>query len=61
VVATEGQNQNISAQATDVAGNVATGSISLSIDKTPPTIVQLSTPDHISRLHPGQINGHSDG
>jgi hypothetical protein len=55
VVASEGQNQNISAQATDVAGNVATGTISLSIDKTPPTIVQLSTPDHISRLHPGQI------
>lgn len=56
VVATEGQNQNISGQATDVAGNTATGSISLSIDKTPPTIVQLSTPDHISRLHGGQVS-----
>jgi len=55
VVATEGQNQNINAQATDVAGNVATGTVSLSIDKTPPTIVQLSTPDSVSHLHPGLI------
>ena len=55
MVASEGQDQSISAQATDVAGNMATPSINLSIDKTPPTIVQLSTPDHISRLHPGQI------
>ncbi len=56
LVSSEGQNQNISAQATDVAGNIATGSIALSIDKTPPSIVQLSTPDHISRLHGGQID-----
>lgn len=56
LVATEGQNQPISGQATDVAGNVGTGSISLSIDKTPPTIVQLSTPDHVSRLHSGQVS-----
>ncbi|HEX4605389.1 MAG TPA: Ig-like domain-containing protein, partial [Candidatus Angelobacter sp.] len=54
-VGTEGLNQNISGQATDVAGNVSTGSISLSIDKTPPTIVQLVAPDHISRLHSGLI------
>jgi len=56
LVASEGQNQNISGQATDVAGNVGIGSITLSIDKTPPAIVQLSTPDHISRLHGGQIS-----
>lgn len=56
LVASEGQNQNISGQATDIAGNVGTGSISLSIDKTPPTIVQLSTPDHVSRLHSGQVS-----
>ena len=56
LVASEGQNQNISGQATDVAGNVATGSITISIDKTPPSIVQISTPDHISRLHSGQIS-----
>ena len=55
-VASEGQNQNISAQATDIAGNSGTGSISLSIDKTAPTIVQLVAPDHISRLHGGQIS-----
>ena len=49
--------QAITAQATDIAGNQATGVvITLSIDKTPPTIVQLSTPDHISRLHGGQVN-----
>src|SRR5262249_21708669 len=56
LIASEGQNQNISGQATDIAGNAATGSITLSIDKTPPTIVQLSTPDHISKLHGGQIS-----
>lgn len=54
-VMSEGQNQNISGQATDVAGNVATGGITLNIDKTPPTIVQLSTPDHVSKLQAGQI------
>lgn len=55
IVASEGQNQNISGIATDVAGNTTTGSVSLSIDKTPPTIVQLSTPDHVSALHGGLI------
>ena len=55
VVGTEGQNQNIAGQATDVAGNVGTGGVTLSIDKTPPTIVQLSTPDTVSQLHPGVI------
>ncbi|HEY6308046.1 MAG TPA: Ig-like domain-containing protein, partial [Candidatus Angelobacter sp.] len=56
VVASEGQNQLISGQATDVAGNVATASVSLSIDKTAPTIVQLSTPSQISPLHGGQVS-----
>jgi Bacterial Ig-like domain/Viral BACON domain/Bacterial Ig domain len=56
LVGSEGQNQNISGPATDVAGNTATGSISVSIDKTPPTIVQLSTPDHISALSVGQVS-----
>jgi len=54
-VASEGQSQNVSGQATDIAGNTATGSITVSIDKTPPTIVQISTPDHISQLHGGQV------
>src|SRR5258708_1323126 len=56
LAATEGQNQTISGLATDVAGNTGVGSISLNIDKTPPTIVQLTAPDHISRLHGGQIS-----
>ncbi|MBZ5508477.1 MAG: Ig-like domain-containing protein [Acidobacteriia bacterium] len=56
LVGTEGINQNVSGQAADVAGNVSTGSISLNIDKTPPTIVQLVAPDHISRLHSGLIS-----
>jgi hypothetical protein len=56
IVASEGQNQNISGPATDVAGNAATGSIVLSIDKTPPAIVQVSTPASISKLHPGQVS-----
>jgi hypothetical protein len=55
IVGTEGLNQNISGHATDAAGNVGTGSITLNIDKTPPTIVQLVAPDHISRLHSGLI------
>ncbi len=56
LITTEGQGQNTSGQATDVAGNTATGSIVLNIDKTPPTIVQISTPDHISKLHSGQVS-----
>ena len=37
-VTTEGANQVITGTATDKAGNVGTGSITLNIDKTPPTI-----------------------
>ena len=55
-VSSEGQNQPVPGQAVDVAGNVATGSITVSIDKTAPSIVQISAPDHISRLHGGQID-----
>ncbi len=37
-LSTEGANQRISGTATDLAGNSATASLSLNIDKTPPTI-----------------------
>jgi hypothetical protein len=57
VVAIEGANQILSGQATDNAGNTAQASgFSLNIDKTPPTILQLSTPDHISNVHGGQVS-----
>lgn len=57
LVTTEGANQLVTGQATDNAGNTAqVSSISLNIDKTAPTIVQLSTPDHISAVHGGQVS-----
>jgi RHS repeat-associated protein len=43
-VTTEGANQSISGTTTDNAGNVATASVTLKIDKTPPTITAASTP-----------------
>jgi glucodextranase-like protein len=42
-VSTEGQNQAVTAVATDVAGNSATISTLVSLDKTPPSIV-ITTP-----------------
>lgn len=57
LVTTEGANQLVTGQATDNAGNTAqVSSVSLNIDKTAPTIVQLSTPDHISAVHGGQVS-----
>jgi hypothetical protein len=58
-ISSEGQNQPIPGQAIDIAGNIADVAVSgmtVSIDKTAPSIVQLSTPDHISGLHGGQIS-----
>src|SRR6266566_3596849 len=43
-VTTEGANQVISGTATDNAGNTASTSIKLNIDKTPPTISTASSP-----------------
>jgi Glucodextranase, domain B/Bacterial Ig-like domain/Bacterial Ig domain len=56
VVSTEGQNQSIPGQAVDNAGNTASAGVTLSIDKTAPTFLTLTTPDHISRLHGGQVS-----
>jgi len=44
VVATEGADQPISATATDLAGNNATATLLLSIDKTRPSIMATQTP-----------------
>ena len=43
-VNTEGANQVFSFTATDVAGNTATGSLTLNIDKTPPVITPTAAP-----------------
>ncbi|HLQ51179.1 MAG TPA: Ig-like domain-containing protein, partial [Terriglobales bacterium] len=43
-VSTEGSNQAVSGSATDNAGNTASTSASVSIDKTPPTITAQVTP-----------------
>lgn len=42
IVSTEGQDQLIEGYATDFAGNMGTGSIKLSIDKTAPTVTMNS-------------------
>ncbi len=44
-VTTEGANQIISGTATDNAGNTATASVTLNVDKTPPTVVINSPAD----------------
>ena len=43
-VSSEGANQVISGQAVDKAGNTASASVTLSIDKTPPTISASASP-----------------
>jgi hypothetical protein len=43
-VSTEGASQNITGEATDLAGNKATASATVSIDKTPPTITASTSP-----------------
>ena len=43
-VATEGLSQAITARADDIAGNVATTTTSLNVDKTPPSIIASTTP-----------------
>jgi hypothetical protein len=43
-VTTEGASQVVSFSATDVAGNTATGSLTLNIDKTPPIITATVSP-----------------
>lgn len=45
IVATEGANQDISGTATDNAGNSATASVTVSLDKTSPTVVINSPAD----------------
>ena len=56
VISSEGQNQNVPGQARDIAGNAGTAAVTVSIDKTAPTIIQITAPDHISRLHGGQVS-----
>ncbi len=56
VISTEGQNQSVPGQARDIAGNVGASAVTVSIDKTPPSIIQITAPDHISRLHGGQVS-----
>jgi hypothetical protein len=56
VISSEGQNQSVPGQARDVAGNAGTAAVTVSIDKTAPTIIQITAPDHISRLHGGQVS-----
>ena len=56
VISTEGQNQSVPGQARDIAGNAGTAAVTVSIDKTAPTIIQITAPDHISRLHGGQVS-----
>ena len=56
VISSEGQNQSVPGQARDVAGNIGTAAVTVSIDKTAPTIIQITAPDHISRLHGGQVS-----
>jgi hypothetical protein len=43
-VTTEGANQTISGTAVDVAGNMASASLTLSIDRTSPTVVASASP-----------------
>jgi RHS repeat-associated protein len=43
-ITTEGANQVVSGTATDAAGNTATTSVTLKIDKTPPVITAASSP-----------------
>ncbi|MEK9149632.1 MAG: hypothetical protein AAB267_06270 [Candidatus Desantisbacteria bacterium] len=43
-ITSEGKNQNIGGEAKDLAGNTATVYVTLSIDKTPPTITAVSSP-----------------
>src|ERR1044071_4786023 len=56
VISSEGQNQSVPGQARDVAGNASAAAVTVSIDKTAPTIIQITAPDHISRLHGGQVS-----
>jgi RHS repeat-associated protein len=44
IVGTEGANQNIPGTATDKAGNTASTSVLLNIDKTPPAIMATASP-----------------
>lgn len=45
IVTTEGAEQNVNGEATDLAGNTATASVMVSIDKTPPTITASISPE----------------
>ena len=60
-LATEGANQVISGTAIDVAGNSATDTVSISIDKKPPNVAILS-PEHLASLtgSPITITGSVD-
>lgn len=55
VVTTEGSNQTISGTATDIAGNSAQATVTLNVDKTPPSIA-ITSPAENAVLNPGITN-----
>jgi hypothetical protein len=48
VIGTEGANQSVTGSVTDAAGQVATKTVSVSVDKTPPTITATITPTPVN-------------
>jgi len=58
VVSTEGANQIITGSAIDIAGNAANASVTLKVDKTPPTVAITSpSPGTTLRISPTPLNG----
>lgn len=53
VVDLEGENQNVSGTATDVAGNSATTSVTVNLDKTPPELADYDPADGETVPQPG--------
>ncbi len=53
VVDTEGGNQAVSGTATDVAGNSASTSVTVNLDKTPPELAEYDPADGETVLQPG--------
>jgi len=54
-VSTEAANQVVSGTATDKAGNTASTSVSVSLDKTPPTITATVTPTPVNGINTGPV------
>lgn len=58
-VSAEGQNQIVTGGAIDAAGNRATASAAVSIDRTAPT-VNVAAPNYLTRTTPAQISVSAD-